>query len=91
MRLSKIKLSDISNNFSYYEFKSEDKKYEGSFIEIQKKDNEVSIKVDIFSKIPFYYFVNNKTIYGTTTSEERKQLKEEGIELLSVPWISKDN
>jgi TRAP-type uncharacterized transport system substrate-binding protein len=30
MRLSKIKLSDISNNFSYYEFKSEDKKYEGS-------------------------------------------------------------
>ena len=51
MRLSKIKLSDISNNFSYYEFKSEDKKYERSFIEIQKKDNEVSIKVDIFSKI----------------------------------------
>jgi hypothetical protein len=39
----------------------------------------------------YYDKKNNKTIYGTTTSEERKQLKEEGIELLSVPWISKDN
>ena len=32
-----------------------------------------------------------KTIYGTTTSEERKELEEEGIDLLSIPWISKDN
>jgi hypothetical protein len=39
----------------------------------------------------YYDKKNNKTIYGTTTSEERKQLKEEGIELLSVPWINKDN
>ena len=39
----------------------------------------------------YYDKKDNKTIYGTTTSEERKQLKEEGIELLSVPWINKDN
>lgn len=39
----------------------------------------------------YYDKKNNKTIYGTTTSEERKQLTEEGIELLSVPWINKDN
>ena len=32
-----------------------------------------------------------KTIYGTTTIKERKELNEEGIDLISVPWINKDN
>ena len=34
---------------------------------------------------------NKKTIYGTTTPEERAELAEEGIDLLSIPWINKDN
>ena len=34
---------------------------------------------------------SKKTIYGTTTSEERHELEEEGIDLLSIPWVSKDN
>ena len=34
---------------------------------------------------------NKKAIYGTTTSEERKELSEEGIDLLSIPWVNKDN
>ena len=39
-----------------------------------------------------YYDKNNKkTIYGTTTPEEREELAEEGIDLLSIPWINKDN
>ena len=33
----------------------------------------------------------NKTIYGSTTPKERKDLAEEGINLLSIPWINKDN
>ena len=33
----------------------------------------------------------NKNIYGTTTEKERKELEEEGIDLLSIPWVSKDN
>ena len=39
----------------------------------------------------YYDKKSKKTIYGTTTSEERKELVEEGIELLEVPWIDKDN
>ena len=39
----------------------------------------------------YYDKKNNKSIYGTTTPEERKELVEEGIDLLSIPWISKDN
>ena len=35
----------------------------------------------------YYDKKNNKTIYGTTTSKEREELKEEGIELTSIPWI----
>ena len=39
----------------------------------------------------YYDKKNNKSIYGTTTSKERKELAEEGIDLLSIPWVSKDN
>ena len=39
----------------------------------------------------YYDKKNKKAIYGTTTSEERKELSEEGIDLLSIPWVNKDN
>ena len=39
----------------------------------------------------FYDKKNNKAIYGTTTPEEREELIEEGIDLLSIPWINKEN
>tara|TARA_X000001036_G_scaffold207757_1_gene195377 strand:- start:672 stop:1094 length:423 start_codon:yes stop_codon:yes gene_type:complete len=39
-----------------------------------------------------YYDKDTKnSIYGTTTPEEKKELEEEGIDLLSIPWVSKDN
>ena len=28
----------------------------------------------------------NKNIYGTVSSQERQELKEEGIKLTSIPW-----
>ena len=39
----------------------------------------------------YYDKSNKKTIYGTTTQDERKELEEEGIDLLSIPWVSKGN
>ena len=39
----------------------------------------------------YYNRETRKTIYGTTTPEERDELEEEGIDLLSIPWVSKDN
>ena len=39
----------------------------------------------------YYDKRSKKTIYGTATSEERNELEEEGIDLLSIPWVSKDN
>ena len=39
----------------------------------------------------YYDKETKKSIYGTTTLEEKKELEEEGIDLLSIPWVSKDN
>ena len=39
----------------------------------------------------YYDKKNNNKIYGTTTLKERKELAEEGIDLISIPWIEKDN
>ena len=39
----------------------------------------------------FYDKKSKKTIYGTTTPEERKELTEEGIDLITIPWLDKDN
>ena len=39
----------------------------------------------------YYDKKNKKAIYGTTTPEEREELAEEGIDLLSIPWVDKDN
>ena len=39
----------------------------------------------------YYDKKNKKTIYGITSPEERKELKEEGIDLLSIPWVDKNN
>ena len=39
----------------------------------------------------YYDKKSKKSIYGSATSEERKELEEEGIDLLSIPWVSKDN
>ena len=39
----------------------------------------------------YYDKKSNKTIYGTTTLREREELKEEGRDLLSIPWVDKNN
>ena len=39
----------------------------------------------------YYDKKNNKMIYGATSLKEREELAEEGIDLISIPWIDKDN
>ena len=39
----------------------------------------------------YYDKKSKKAIYGTATPKEREELAEEGIDLLSIPWINKDN
>ena len=48
---------------------------------------------DLSKKVREVYYdkKNKKAIYGTTTLKEREELAEEGIDLLSIPWVNKDN
>ena len=40
----------------------------------------------------YYDNKKNKNIYGTVSSKEREELEEEGIELVTIPWIkNKEN
>ena len=39
----------------------------------------------------YYDKKSKKAIYGSATAKERKELEEEGIDLLSVPWVRKNN
>ena len=39
----------------------------------------------------YYDKRKNKNIYGTATNKQRQELKEEGIELMSIPWTEKEN
>ena len=39
----------------------------------------------------YYDKKSKRTIYGTTTPKEREELSEEGIDLLSIPWVEKEN
>ena len=48
---------------------------------------------DFSKKVREIYYDNKskKTIYGTTTQKDREELADEGIDLISIPWVSKDN
>ena len=39
----------------------------------------------------YYDKESKKAIYGTASPEEREELAEEGIDILTIPWIDKDN
>ena len=58
---------------------------------IEKNFEFVGDKLSEKVKAIYYDKESKKSIYGTATKEERKELADEGIDLLSVPWISKDN
>ena len=85
--------------------KNSDKNKENVEIEFKKiKKNLLNIKKFVKKNFEFvgekfsrevknmyYEKSNNKNIYGTTTKKEREDLKKEGIELTTIPWIEDDN
>ena len=48
---------------------------------------------DLSKKVREFYYdkKNKKAIYGTASQKEREELAEEGIDLISIPWVNKDN
>ena len=89
--ISNKKIDDTQFEMMNKEFKNEKNKLFKLRKYIEKNFDYVG--KDFSKKVRDVYYdkKSNKAIYGTTTPEERKELEEEGIDLLSIPWISKDN
>ena len=79
--------SDIINK----DFKDEKNK----LLDIRKyiEKNFEYVGKDFSKKVREVYYDKKakKAIYGKTTIKERDELTEEGIDLISIPWIDKDN
>ena len=58
---------------------------------IEKNFEFVGDKLSQKVREVYYDKRTKKSIYGTATTEEREELAEEGIDLLSIPWLDKDN
>tara|TARA_A100001015_G_C14737110_1_gene612192 strand:+ start:137 stop:559 length:423 start_codon:yes stop_codon:yes gene_type:complete len=79
--------------FEILDKKLKDKKDTLMFLRNYVEKNFEYVGKNFSKKVREVYYdkKNNKAIYGTTTPEEREELAEEGIDLLSIPWVNKDN
>ena len=89
-------VSNTKNNNEEFDIMGKDfKSHKNKLLKLRKyiEKNFDYVGRDFSKKVREIYYdkKNKKAIYGTTTSEERKELSEEGIDLLSIPWVNKDN
>ena len=82
---------ELSNNKFEREFLKEKKRLKQIRKYIEKNYEYVGKNFSKKVREIYYDKKSKKTIYGTTTPKEREELAEEGIDLLSIPWIEKDN
>ena len=82
---------ELPNNKFEREFLKEKKRLKQIRKYIEKNYEYVGKNFSKKVREIYYDKKSKKTIYGTTTPKEREELAEEGIDLLSIPWIGKDN
>ena len=88
----------ISRNKIQDEFQIGDKEFQKKKKKLLKlrsyiEKNFEFVGTDFSKKVREIYYdkKSKKMIYGITSPEEREELKEEGIDLVSIPWVDKDN
>ena len=88
----------ISSNKIEDEFQIGDKEFRNKKKKLLKlrsyiEKNFEFVGTDFSKKVREIYYdkKSKKMIYGITSPEEREELKEEGIDLVSIPWVDKDN
>ena len=82
---------DFSNNKFEREILKEKKRLKQIRKYIEKNYEYVGKNFSKKVREIYYDKKSKKAIYGKTTHKEREELAEEGIDLLSIPWIEKDN
>jgi len=65
MRNRIINIKNIERKYEYYELPKH--KFEGSYIVIEKNSNYITVKIDRYSTIPFYYYIFRGKFYGSTS------------------------
>ena len=85
------KEKDNQNEIINQDFKDEKNKLLNLRKYIEKNFDYVGKDFSKQVREVYYDKKSKKAFYGTTTPEERKELTEEGIDLLSIPWVNKDN
>ncbi len=85
------KLKEDNMNFLNQELSKEKHKLLKLREHVEKNFEFVGDKFSQKVREVYYDKKTKKSIYGTTTPEEREELEKEGINLLSIPWVSKDN
>ena len=89
-------ISNLKNNEEKINLIDKDfKNKKNKLMELRRyiENNFEYIEKDFSKKVREVYYdkKSKKAIYGKATPEEREELAEEGIDLLSIPWINKDN
>ena len=83
------------NNNEVQELNENLLKEKDKFLKLRKfvENNFEYVEKNFSDKVREIYYdkKSKKAIYGNTTAEEREELEEEGIDLLSVPWVKKNN
>ena len=89
--ISSLKNKKDPNNKSNKDLKN--KKNKLLFLRKYVENNFDYVGKDFSKKVREFYYdkKSKKVIYGTASQKEREELAEEGIDLLSIPWVNKDN
>ena len=99
-RIEKSIMSPMISNSNNLDFSND--KFERELLKEKKRLKQIRKYIEknyeyvgknLSKKVREIYYdkKSKKPIYGTTTPKEREELAEEGIDLLSIPWIGKDN
>tara|TARA_Y100001970_G_scaffold285729_1_gene406216 strand:+ start:11794 stop:12216 length:423 start_codon:yes stop_codon:yes gene_type:complete len=77
----------------YLKSKNEYERVKKDLLKIRKfvEKNFENVGSNFSREVRNVYYDNrkNKNIYGQATAEEAKELKQEGIEITSIPWVEK--
>ena len=86
-----LKIKESDENFINHKLINEKNELKKLRNYVEKNFEFVGDKFSEKVREVYYDKRTKKSIYGTTTQKEREELEEEGIDLISIPWVSKDN
>ena len=86
-----LKIKESDKNFINHKLINEKNELKKLRNYVEKNFEFVGDKFSEKVREVYYDKKTKKSIYGTTTQKEREELEEEGIDLISIPWVSKDN